>query len=255
MIRGMYTSASGMLLEQARLDVISNNVASAGATGFKKDVPVTNSFPEMLIYRTRNPGFLWGSLEAQLGPVGTGAVVSESVPDMTKGPGKETGNPLDVLVPDDAFLVVMTATGERYTKNGNLTIGSDGRLMTQDGDPVLGEAGEIQLGEGKRAEISPEGAVLEDGNEVDRLRVVRFRDPVRLAKFSTTTFRQTEDSGNPEQVEAPSLKPGCIEMSNVNPVIEMVEMISVMRAYEANQRLLQSQDQTLDKAVNEIGRV
>lgn len=255
MIRGLYISASGMLLEQARLDVTSNNIASAGAAGFKRDVTVVNSFPEMLIYRSRQLAFLGAPVEQQLGAMGTGAVISESIPDMSRGSPKATGNPLDVMVSGDGFLVVETGAGERYTKNGNLNLDAGGRLVTMEGDPILGDSGEITLEEARRIEIGSDGTVFQDGEAVDRLRVVRFANPAGLARQSTTLFRATDDSGPAEDAEDRALIPGSLEMSNVNPVSEMVNMISVMRAYEASQKLLQAQDQTLEKAVVEIGRL
>ncbi|MGE5542605.1 MAG: flagellar basal-body rod protein FlgF, partial [Bacillota bacterium] len=248
-------SASGMLLEMARLDVSSNNIASAGAAGFKRDVTVVNSFPEMLIYRSRQPVFLGASVERRLGAIGTGAVISESVPDMTRGSPKNTGNPLDVAIAGEGFLVVDTAGGERYTRNGNLSLDSEGILVTAGGDPVLGESGEISLGGAGPVEIGRDGTVYQDGEAVDRLRVVRFAEPLRLARQSTTLFAASEDSGPAEEMDERSILPGSLEASNVNPVSEMVNMISVMRAYEASQKLLQSQDQTLEKAVTEIGRL
>lgn len=255
MIRGLYISASGMLLEQAKLDVTSNNIASAGAAGFKKDVTVVNSFPEMLIYRSRQPMFLGASVERQLGAMGTGAVISRSIPDMTRGMPRNTGNPLDVAIAGEGFLVVNTAVGERYTRNGNLNLDSEGRLVTTDGDPVLGESGEILLEDAKRIEIGKDGTVYGDGEAVDRLRVVRFANPSELTRYATTLFAASDGSGPVEELEEPSILPGSLEASNVNPVSEMVNMISVMRAYEASQKLLQAQDQTLEKAVLEIARL
>jgi flagellar basal-body rod protein FlgG len=248
-----------MLLEQTKLDITANNIAGAQAPGFKKDVPVTDSFPQMLIYRTGQPAgqpvLLGTSPPGQVGTMSGGATVSASIPDMARGSGKETGNPLDVAVDGEGFLVIGTAAGERYTRNGNLTLDAEGRLVTMDGDPVMGQSGEIVLGEGKAARIEADGTVYEGMQAVDKLRVVSFANPAGMIRYSTTLFGESDESGPAEEMEDARVAPGWLEMSNVNPVTEMVNMISVMRAYEANQKMLQSQDQTLEKAVLEVGRI
>lgn len=249
MIRGLYTSASGMLAEQTRMDVVANNLANVNTTGFRKEVAVFQSFSEMLLFRINDSsGTGKPPTIGQLG-IGTGpaATFTSTVP----GSPQQTGSPLDVAIEGDAYLLVKTPQGERLTRNGSMQVGSDGKLVTGDGFPVLGSAGEITLPPGEAA-IDAEGRVSVSGKAVDTLRLVTSVPGGTLEKEGTSFYRATNGY---QAAAGVKVRQGFVEASDVNPIQEMVTLIGVMRAYESNQKVIQALDAALDKAVNEVGRV
>lgn len=275
MIRGLYTAASGMIMEQTRNDTIANNLANVNTAGYKKDVAVFQTFPEMLISRLgdvdKQPIEVEGAETLQkppvIGTLGTGVRVDGIYQIHKEGPLRETGAPLDLALGGDGFFVIETPRGERYTRNGTFSLDSDGYLVTSEGRRVLGQGGAIQLqppgaaGEGK-VQVDAAGRVTVDGTLVDTLRVVEFADRRALTKegdslFAAGTVQGVAGNAAPTLLTGDRLKvmQGYQEQSNVNSVSEMVEMITAMRSYEASQKAVQSEDHLLDKAVNEVGRV
>jgi flagellar basal-body rod protein FlgG len=168
----------------------------------------------------------------------------------------ETTNKLDLSIKGDGMFVVMTPNGERYTRNGNFTLDSNGVLVTQQCSPVLGQAGEIKLNSAN-IHIDESGRVFDDKSEIDTLRVAMFSKDDKLRKEGDSLFFKldgvplTED----DNVEHVQVKQGYLETSNVNVVKEMVEMITAYRAYESSAKAIQSQDETLGKAVNDVGAI
>lgn len=242
MFRGIYTGASGMLSELVRVDTISNNLANSATVGYKRSRTVVRSFPEVFVHR------LYSQREpAPLGFIGTGSYVDEVATINTPGSFIPSTNPLDIAV-RNGFLVITTPFGERYTKNGQLIINSDGYLSTSDGYLVLGERGPIQVGEGRNIEITNRGEVIIDGQLVDALRVVIPQGGDRIEKLGANLV-----NFNPQQVE-PEIERYAVENSNVNVVREMVELISAYRAYESSQRLVQAEDSITERLISDLGR-
>lgn len=242
MFRGIYTGASGMLSELVRVDVISNNLANSATTGYKREQVVVRSFPEVFVYnlyRDREP--------IPLGLLGTGAYVDDIVTSVSPGSFVPSSNPFDIAV-KNGFLVIETAMGERYTKNGQLIVNSDGYLSTVDGYLVLGERGTIQVGQGRRVDITTRGEVLVDGNFVDNLRVVVPTGGDGIEKVGSNLL-----NFNPQPVQ-PEIEQYALENSNVNVVREMVELISAYRAYESNQKLIQAEDSITERLISDLGR-
>ena len=150
MIRGIYTGASGMLAQESRLDVVSNNLANVDKTAYKKDQTVFKAFPDMLIRRINESGLgivPTGSYDAMpiVGKLGTGLEVNEVYTQFTQGALMRTENSFDLALEGEGFFTVLTERGERYTRDGSFTINQDGVLMTHNGNPVLGENGLITL--------------------------------------------------------------------------------------------------------------
>ena len=253
MIRGWYTGASGMNAQQNRLDAISNNLANVDTAGYKRDITVSKSFPELLIRRTNADGVYklqngMGSADAApiIGKLGLGVETNENYIDFSQGSFKSTNTLTDAALSGKGFYVVDTPNGERYTRNGNFLIGKEGILETKDGYPVLGENGYIRLSNDKIT-INEDGIISysEDGTEVDRFKVVRF-DNERYLKKMGESFYSNNDITGPAHIaegnERPRFLQGYTETSNVNVVNEMVQMIEVNRAYEANQKTITSED-------------
>ncbi|MBN1533529.1 MAG: flagellar basal-body rod protein FlgF [Spirochaetes bacterium] len=278
MLRGIYTGASGMIAQQARLDQVANNLANVDQTGYKRDITLFQAFPDMLIRRVNDDGVgivPAGSYDTMplVGRLGTGVEVNEVFTQFEQGSLQRTSNNFDLALEGRGFFVVQTERGERFTRNGAFTINQDGVLMTHNGNPVLGENGIIRLQQNnfminERGEVlvntaistDPRDPVSMESNDwsnatvIDRLRVVDFENIREIRKEGDSLYRETEYSGPPIPPREYKVIQGFLEKSNVNIVREMVEMIEVQRSYEANQKTIQAHDQTLGRLINEVAR-
>jgi flagellar basal-body rod protein FlgF len=282
LLRGIYTGASGMAAQQHRLNAISNNLANVDLNGYKRDISVLKSFPEMLIRRTRDNGEInlpIGSMDTApvVGKIGIGVEYNETYTVFSQGALKQTDNPFDLAMEGEGFFVIDTPQGERYTRNGAFTLGKEGYLVTKDGYPVLGNDGPIQLKlnnftvdamgrifHNSALDTDPQSLVSQRSNDwaetelLDELRIVNFPRDRYLKKAGNSFWTETVESGSASRVEtggATKIRQGFLEGSNVNPVTEMVRMIEVNRNYEANQKMIQTQDSLLGRLLNEGMRV
>lgn len=247
MLRGLYVAATGMLNEERRLDVVANNIANADTTGFKRSVAVTESMASLLLRRLGD-----GPAAPAIGTLGLGVAIAEPRTVFTQGGFRFTGRDLDVALVGDGFFAVDTPAGVRYTRDGAFSVSADGYLLTADGNRVLGATGPLQVGTTGKVTISESGEVSVDGAVKGRLRLAAFPAGTDLRREGDNRFRAT--GGAVERPASATLQVGYLEQANVQPVREMVEMISVMRAYEANQRVVKAHDETLGQAVTEIAR-
>ncbi len=281
MVRGLYTGASGMIAQMERIDVISNNLANVNTPAYKKDSGILKAFPEMLMRRINDDGvrvFPAGSydLKPVIGKMGTGVEMNEVYTRFIQGAFKKTDNAFDLALEGRGFFSVETGSGERYTRNGSFLIDHEGYLVTKEGHRVLGENGSIRLKKNnfmvdengnvwENAEYTddPERLVSMEENEwnetvlVDRLKVVDFPKIRHIKKAGSSIYRETEYSGPAFVMNEgrPVFYQGFLESSNVNPVVEMVDLIEVHRSYEANQKAVQTHDSALGRVINEVGRV
>jgi flagellar basal-body rod protein FlgF len=247
MIRGIYSSASGMMAEMTRTDATANNLANANTTGYKKDVAVSKDFASVMITRIND------GQNADIGSLGLGTVIDEVAVDQEAGTIRTTGNDLDMAVDGKGYFAGQTPNGVRYTRNGTFTRSSQGELVTQDGYQVLGQNGAPIRLTGTKFVVNADGAVFNNGIQTGQLQVVDFADERQLTKEGASLFVA---AGNAQQQPASgSVRQGTLEMSNVNVVAEMVNLITGYRAYETNSKAVQAHDQLLDKAVNEVGKV
>lgn len=236
MIRGLYTGASGMLTQLDRYDVVANNLANVGTPGYKRQEAISSAFPTMLMYRIRDSR---DAAPAPIGQLGTGSLLVETITRFDPGTLEDTGNPYDLAISGDGYFTVQTENGVRYTRNGSFRADGNGRLVTIDGKLVLGSDGNA---------VNVAG-----GFTPSQVRVVRVAD-ADLVKEGENLFRLTTGATEPEAATDIQVTSGRIETANVNPVTAMVDMLSALRAYEANQKVVQAMDDTLGKAVNEIAR-
>jgi len=264
MIRGLYTSGWSMLANSKKLDVITNNMANVNTTAFKKDTVVFESFPALLTKRindTKSPG----NPSANIGTMQLSSDVGELFTYYTQGQLVQTGNKLDFAISDDnsgksaspAFFTIGvmnpndSTSQEFYTKDGSFVVNANNQLVTKDGNFVMGQNGPITLASGEFA-VNEQGDIIQNGALVDKLKIAQFSDAAQLRKYGNNLI---QNSGSEVTPFKGIVSQGYAEQSNVNVVSEMVDMITVMRAYEANQKVLQAQDDTLQKAVNEVGVV
>lgn len=246
MIKGLYTSALGLAVQNRRQEVAANNLANSNSVGYKKEVVLAGSFPNMLVQRLQDPAT--PGKAPVVGGLSLGVRIDDVATDYSRGILRESTNPLEMALRSDGYFVINTPSGERYTRNGEFKVDATGRLVTSDGYPVMGQAGELLLEQGD-IQVSEDGRIYSGGKEVDRLRIVSFADTV--VKEGSSLFR----GDDPQELDNPLIAQGFIEESNASAIEEMIGMISVMRAYESSQKLIQIQDNTLEKAVNEVGRV
>lgn len=256
MIRGLYTSGWSMMANNKKMDVIANNLANASTAGFKKDGVIFESFPDVLTRRlndTRsvsNPDGILGNMQLShdVGTVYT---------DFINGGLIKTDSKMDVAISGsrNAFFAVLLPDEqgdaiEMYTRDGSFSVDNNGVLVTKEGFPVSGVNGVIVL-KNEDFSINDDGTIVQDGQIVGKLRIKQFQSADVLRKYGMNLYFAPEDAQ--EEPFTGVIRQGFLEQSNVDVVREMVDMISVMRAYEANQKMIQTQDAMLDKAVNEVG--
>lgn len=267
MLRGMYTSASGMLAEQVRTDVLANNLANAQTVGFKREATLQRAFPDLLLRRVFDPvAPAAGSAHRPffgadglydprpvIGRLGTGTYIDGTWTVHDQGPLQFTGNALDVALNGEGFFAVQSDDGVRFTRDGRFMLDGEGRLVTLAGWPVLDANGAPIVVEGAEAAIDETGQVWADGAVVGAIAAWSFAEPQWLLREGEGLWAATDEAGAPQPAE-PVFLSGYLEQANVNVVSSMVELITAFRAYEANQRVIQAYDQTLGRIVNDLGR-
>lgn len=247
MIRGIYTSGLGMTRETKRLDIVSNNLANASTTAFKSDGAVCGTFKKAL-----NDVMVAGS---RIDIANYTPDVVNTYTKFTQGSLYSTGNATDLAISNDdnAFFTVEDDNGNRfYTRDGAFVIDKDNFLVTAQGYKVMGTDGYISLDD-KEFGVSNLGQVTNGNEVIGNLLITSFENPESLSKIGNNLIEASNESVT-RDFEG-EIQQSYLEMSNVNTVSEMVNMIAISRAYEANQKVLQSQDEMLGKAVSDVGRV
>lgn len=293
MLRGLYSATSGLITQQRKHDTVTNNISNLNTPGFKSGTSVARSFPEMLIARINdsqttgtnrvgrmstgvfaeeNPAiYLQGDLQETQNPYDLALTSNIQVPGVQFDVwGRSMNENGERVFQPQAFFTVQGTDGEpRYTRNGKFTVDSAGQLVTSDGylvldsnnqpiimqDPVTGEAL-------KNVRVNGNGGLEnEQGQLLWQLQITRVDNPQKLLREGNGVYRfdPEEDANGVAPVaifgEEVQIKQGFIERSNVDSTQSMVDMMAAVRAYEANQKVIQSYDRSLEKAVNEIGRV
>lgn len=256
----IYVAASGALVQEARLEVLSNNLANINTIGFKEDRAVfSNYLPEgkngtsgsdidLLASEGFETLYPYRLSNTQVKFEGTRT-------SFEQGQIRQTGNQLDFAISGNGFFCVETLEGEqRYTRKGNFTRNEEGTLVTQDGLIVLSKNGrEITL-DGNNISVDAEGNISVDGLDGDTFKIVAFDNPYSLVKYGDASFAPADPLVRGRDAEGFQVLQGDIELSNVNPIKVMTEMIEVHRAFESYQRIIKSMDETVSGSLNEIGR-
>ena len=255
MVRGLYTAWTGLQNEQKRLDVIANNIANSATTGYKQEGVTSQSFDNMLAIKVRDYSV---NKDEIIGTMTLGVKVGEVYTNHGQGSIRVTGNTYDLALDGSGFfrMRVTDTLGNdhiRYTRAGNFTITRDGYVTDADGNRLQSEAGDLIVPVDAEIVFDKDGSVYANGELIDRITVTDFEDHNYLKKYADTMYEPV-DGATEIEAEASVLQ-GCLEQSNVNVVKEMTQMIAITRAYEANQKIVQAMDTTLDQAVNSVGRV
>ncbi len=263
MLRAMTTAASGMKAQQLNIDTIANNLANVNTAGFKKSQV---EFQDLLYESVAPAGAVRGGglAPASRVEVGHGVKMVSTDRMFTPGAMRQTGNPLDVMIEGDGFFQVRLPDGTMaYTRDGSFHLDSDRNLVTSTGY-FLEPAVQIPL-EATEIAIARDGtiSVLLAGDnttvqDIGRLEIAKFPNSGGLAARGGNLFLQSAASGDPI-VGTPGLDgmgeiaAGFLEMSNVETVEELVNMITAQRAYELNSRSITVADDML-QTVNQLRR-
>lgn len=229
--------AQGLVVQTRRQEVIANNLANGNTPGFLRDTVAVEAAGD-------------GGGRNALPAPRIAAVGARPAP----GGMRATGNPLDIAVSGEAYLTVQSADGARLSRGGTFTRTADGTVVDPAGRPLLGQGGPLQL-TGSRIEISPSGVVSVDGSPVDTLAVRSLAPEARLQKTPDGLLWPAGGEAELATPESFGVFQGYQEDSSVNPVSEMVEMITVMRAYEAGVRTVQALDDALGLAGERLARL
>lgn len=258
MLKGLYTAYTGMINEQHRMDTMTNNLANASTVGFKKEGSTSQSFDDILTVKIKDQSVGLQNVQ-RIGTNNPGVKIGENYTDYTQGSFRVTDNTYDLALGGEGFFAIEYTnkageTSTMYTRAGQFTLNRDGYLVNENGDYVLGTQNQrIRLNTLQDSEISSNGTITQNGVEVARIQVTDFEDYNYLEKFGETYYRPVEGARTIQT--GATVNSGYLEMSNVQVVSEMVNLIAITRAYESNQKIIQTYDDTLDVAVNQLGRV
>lgn len=221
-----------MVTSERHLELVSQNITNASTPGFKKSV----TFEEAIGADT--------SVDAPH---------IASRPDLSQGPLRETGRPLDLAVSGGGLFMVRSEDGHTfYTRNGQFSRASDGRIVAEQGYALQGADGGDIVVDGDHPEILNDGTVLENGAPVARIVVVAPSDSTRLEALSGTLFSSQVD--NMHEVTSPLLRQGMLESANVDNAAEILQMMATMRQAEAGARVVEAYDSLLGQSISTFGR-
>jgi len=223
-----------------QLEITANNLANVNTPGFKRSLYFNNILEDLLSRDPDQPSF-----DSRL------RLEERERTDLTQGILHKTDNPLDLALNGDGYFVVQTDQGPLYSRNGNFSRDMNEYLVTDNGDYVLGQGGPIRLPRGK-VEVSKAGFVMVEGHLVDRLRVVKPTDPTQITSMGNSWYDFPAVEADNDHGD---LLQGYLERSNVKPIESMSELISLMRDFESNQRMLKTIDDVDRLASNEVGRL
>lgn len=284
MLKGLYTAYTGMINEQHRMDVLTNNLANADTNGFKKEGATSQAFDSVLAYKIKDlseagniPKLISTPkgvdeyelsneanedyLENRVTRVGMnlGVKIGENYVDYSEGPMKVTNNPLDLAISGNGFFAVEYTnkageTSTKYTRDGNFTMDRQGYLVTQDGDFVLDENDRrIRMNTALPVSIDRDGNITQEGVQVATIGLTDFEDYNYLERYGENFFQPIE--GATEMEAEADIRAGVLEMANMSVVTEMVNMIAIQRQYDSNQKVITTYDESLDIAVNQLGKL
>jgi flagellar basal-body rod protein FlgG len=248
-------------LQERRLELLANNLANVNTVGYKKTRPVFSLAP-----LSSKPGggpppirpATFGTSVNAAGVerlhLGMGSQVTGVKTDFRVGDLAATGNPLDLALSKPGFFVVQTPKGPRYTRNGSFTLNEESALVTNEGFKVMGQRGAITLA-GKSFQIDSTGKITVDGQGVDSLRVVDFKDADKALRKEFSGLFINVSGKKPQEPEEIDVRSGFLESSNVNPIASMIEMMEVTRAFEAYTKVIQTMNETTQRASTEVGRL
>jgi flagellar basal-body rod protein FlgG len=255
MMRSLWTAATGMTGQQFNLDTIANNLANVNTAGFKKS---RVDFEDLIYEVLKSPGtpIATGSVLPTGVHVGHGVAIAATQKIHSLGHLQETQNPLDIAIEGKGFFQLLLPDGSiGYTRDGSFKMDSEGKLVTSNGHILQPEI--VLPADTTQITITEDGMVivivgndLKTPQEVGKIELVRFANPSGLIPIGKNIFKESAASGDPVTGTPGTegfgrIAQGFLELSNVNIVDEMVNMIIAQRAYELNSRAIQTGDAML----------
>lgn len=257
MLRGIYTAGMGMQIQSQKMDVIANNLANVNTNGYKRDSTVFESFNDILTKRI-NDYYTPTNPSGEIGNMQLSSGIGQIFTDYNQGKLINTENSMDLAFSNSntSFFTVeipsqssQSGTEERYTRDGGFTLDASGKLVTKDGYTVKGENGPIML-KGQAFNINDKGEVIQNDSIAGKLMIKTFKDTSGLRKVGDNLLKA--EGQMEEKPFDGTVAQGFVEGSNVNSIKEMIDMISVVKAYETSQKVIKAHDDTLGRAVNDI---
>ena len=264
MQRGLYSACSAMLVQSTYLDVVANNLANVNTVGFRKRIPVSQSFPDLLMDRiekvsedgetkimTVAPFQMNFKGKAPIGDLSFANIMTQTYMPDSHGPLNVTDSPFDAALRGEGFFILQNADGDTfYTRQGSFQIDGTGNIVTSDGMRLMAGGAPANVGESTSFSFNSDGYIISEGEAVAQLDIVTFETPTLLRQAgSSALFSETPQSGAPVPVADPRVVPGALERSNVNVVEEMARMVEIQRAYEASSKALMTHDETAGKMI------
>ena len=265
-----------MLTQEIKMDLISNNLANVNTNGYKGNASATKSFPQMLVHRINDTYLKVSGIEGNMdvrpmvGLSTMGAIVDEISTDFSKGMLLKTDSHFDLALDGPGFFVVQTPFGERMTRDGSFTINANMELVNMEGYRVMGDKGHIKL-DGLGFRVDDMGMVYMGENSdqlVDRLKTVYVEDLKTVKKVGENLFMVPNHLEQPQNLiqadpltgisyfmQESKVRQGVLERSNVNAVTMLRDMITVMRTYEANSKVIQAEDAMMQRSINDIPKI
>lgn len=249
MSRGLYTLTSGMLAQQRKIEISSNNIANINTVGYKREQAVTNNFGSLLIHKLRQNGIY--ETATPLGEVSLIRITEDNNTIHSQGMLDETGGAFDFALIGEGFFGINNEGNILYGRNGSFNLDDDGYLIFSDKGRVQGEYGDIFIGTDKY-ECAEDGSIYVDGELIDKIAVYNFDNYANLDKFSEGLYTSTDEA---ILMEEAVIKKGWIERSNVDLTQEMSDVIASQRALQSNSQALKMYDLIMEIEANQIGRI
>lgn len=251
---GIYIAAAGGMAQYERLEHLTNNLANVSTAGFKGDRPIFSVVrPDYTGQLRFHP--MRGSAEEVRATAF--AKLDEVSLDMRQGSFENTDDPLSMALGGEGFFTVAAPEGTLYTRSGQFRLDAEGRLVTADGLPVLGQGDSEIFIQGGDVNVGADGQITVDGKAVGTLKIATFDDDTHLARVGHTLFRALAPDGTPAEAKPmghAQVMQGVLESSNVNPIVAMTELIDTNRAFEQFTKSLQALDGLDEKAIAQMAR-
>lgn len=246
---GLYISAEGAMAQNQRMQVLANNLANVDTLGFKRELAILQSRDaEAIEQGTESRG------SGSINDIGGGVLVAETSTDFSTGPLERTQIPTDMAIDGEGFFEIEKDGEKLLTRAGNFALTADGRLTTQTGYSVMSSGGgPIQIDPSLPWEMNDQGLIQQRGGAQVSVSIVKPASLGDLARAGENMFSSLAET-TPVAVNERSVRAGHLEKSGVKPTLEMMELIETSRAFEANIKLIQNQDQMIDSLVSRLLR-
>ena len=260
MDRGISSLISGMISEERKMDVLSNNLANVSTAGFKRQQSVCSDFSVFMKNAVSAPAEVARKalmLANRLPNQAQDGTTTFITTDFEDGPMNHTGNMLDLAIEGNGFFAVETPDGIMYTRNGQFMLNSEGYVVTREGYPVLSDSGPFQFEDReeddkpRELKVDKEGNIFDGSQNLGRLRIGRMEDPTNMVQIGDSLFVTADGQELADAQDGFTVSQGYVEESNVSAVVEMARMIETSRFFETYQKIFQIHDQLVGRLIEQ----